>query len=177
MPDWNVSILLFLLEIRTPLGVNIAEMISMLGGPSIIIAVALVSAYILSRGRPWAHALGLIVSIGGAFISAELLKNVLQYDRPDSVLWAVSTFDYGFPSIHAASSMALYGFLIWYAWEVRFPWRRLVTTFFGLIILAVGFTRLYLGVHWPIDVLGGYLVGFIFIIIGSRITRKFESYE
>lgn len=177
MPDWNAAILLALKSVRTEEGVFIAQAVSQLGGFFVITLVFVFAAYVLSRGRPWAHALGLIVALGGSAISAEVLKGVLRFDRPDAVLWAVSTFDYGFPSMHAAVATALYGYLAWYARERSPQWGLIAIALATAIVCAVGFSRMYLGIHWPIDIIGGYLLGIIFVFLAVRITRKLESFE
>jgi membrane-associated phospholipid phosphatase len=177
MPDINVAVLLFLFEHRTPEGLSLFSKVSEFGGVAIVVAVAVFSAAILSRGKYWAHALGMLVSLGGAVATAFLLKNTLQFTRPDAVLQAVYETGYGFPSLHAAAAMSLYGFLAFCVWEKRPRWRLAAILFFGAIILAIGFSRMYLGVHWPIDIAGGYLVGFIFVWLGTLATRRLEKFE
>ena len=73
--------------------------------------------------------------------------------------------------------MALYGFLMWSVCELHPRWKIPAILFFGLLILGIGFSRLYLGVHFPADVCGGYLLGFLFIVLGIRVTRYFERFE
>lgn len=177
MPDWNAVVLVGLHSIRTDEGVLLAQMITHLGGAFVVTGIFLAAAYVLSRGRPWAHALGLIIALGGSVLSAEVLKSALQFERPDTVLWAVKAFDYGFPSMHAAAAMALYGYLAWYVYERAPRWKVPAFLCAATIILAVGFTRMYLGIHWPIDVIGGFLLGFVFIFLGVRVTRALESFE
>ncbi|MDP3646081.1 MAG: phosphatase PAP2 family protein [bacterium] len=177
MIDWSTLILLYLAAMRTPLGLSFFSNVTEFGGGVIVTIVLAVSLFILWRGRAWAHAVGLIVALGGSIAVSEILKNVLQFSRPDLVLHAVVESGYSFPSKHAAAAMALYGFLAWYVWEKHPQWRIPVTLFLGLIILLVGFSRLYLGVHFPADVIGGYLLGIIFIWIGARTTRRLEHFE
>lgn len=177
MIGWDESILVALYAIRTQSGVEFFSTLSHLGGTVMVIAVCISAAIILSRGRVWAHALGMIVALAGSVGAAHFLKFLLQYSRPDAVLHAIPINGYGFPSAHAAAAMALYGFLAWYVWEKSTRFRIPAALLAGLIIFLVGFSRLYLGVHFITDVVGGYLVGIIFVWVGVRATRKLERFE
>jgi membrane-associated phospholipid phosphatase len=177
MIGWDESILLAVYAARTPAGIAFFSNITHLGGAVMITAVFIAASIVLSRGRAWAHALGLIVALAGSVVLSHLLKNMLQFSRPDEVLWTAHTYGYGFPSSHATAAMALYGFLIWYVWEKAPRWKIPALLFFGSIILLVGFSRIYMGVHFLTDVAGGYLLGAIFVWIGVRATRRFERFE
>ncbi len=177
MTGWDESILFALYSIRTPGGVDFFSTLSHLGGTVMVIAVCISAAIILSRGRVWAHALGMILALAGSVGTAHFLKLLLQYSRPDDFLHAIPAIGYGFPSAHAAAAMALYGFLAWYVGEKSLRFRILATALAGLIIILVGLSRMYLGVHFVTDVVGGYLIGIIFVWIGVRVTRTLERFE
>ncbi|MEL7331499.1 MAG: phosphatase PAP2 family protein [Cyanobacteria bacterium J06560_2] len=98
--------------------------------------------------------------LGGAVLSTGL-KLIFGKARP--ALWdspiVETTFSY--PSGHALGSVVLYGFLA-YLWGRRVPQHR--GWIYGgaiALCLAIGFSRLYLGVHWPTDLIGGYIIGFL----------------
>lgn len=88
------------------------------------------------------------------------LKDWIDRPRPDAEhLVEASTMS--FPSGHAMSSIAFFGFLIYLVWRlVSTKWLRwLLSIVLLLLILAIGFSRIYLGVHYPSDVLAGYAAG------------------
>ena len=104
------------------------------------------------RGALW-----LAVTVGGGRLVVDALKLVIERPRPafDPHLVPVSSF--AFPSGHAANSLVAFGALALAA----SPERHRVASLSAAVILSlmIGATRPYLGVHWPSDVLGGWLIG------------------
>jgi membrane-associated phospholipid phosphatase len=77
----------------------------------------------------------------------------------------ISEKSFSFPSGHALGSMVLYGFI---AYELATHYPRLskvIYSFTVILIAAIGISRLYLGVHWPTDIIAGYGVGFLWLMI------------
>lgn len=79
----------------------------------------------------------------------------------------VGEADGSFPSGHAAVSIFIYGFLAYY-FSKNYPNKKLVKVLFSLVIILIGFSRLYLDVHYFSDVLGGYLIGALFLSLLIR---------
>src|SRR5690606_22654612 len=93
-----------------------------------------------------------------------VLKKFINRERHDlEHLVAVSTLSY--PSGHAMSAMAFYGFLIYLGFRLKIGvlLRILIALGFGILILLIGLSRIYLGVHYPSDVLAGFIGGLIWI--------------
>lgn len=88
------------------------------------------------------------------------LKNLIDRSRPTAEHLVEAT-SMSFPSGHAMSSIAFFGFLIYLVWRlISIDWIRWLLSFvLGLLILLIGFSRVYLGVHYPSDVLAGYAAG------------------
>ena len=92
------------------------------------------------------------------------LKQVINRARPTiEHMVVVKTLSY--PSGHAMSAMAFYGFLIYLTFRIRMSrWLRGFLVFiFAFMILVIGLSRIYLGVHFPSDVAGGYIAGLIWV--------------
>ena len=90
-----------------------------------------------------------------------LLKELVGRARPDLWLTGPEPSGLSFPSGHATFAMVFGGILIVLVGEAvsSAPARRAIQLFLILLILAIGASRVYLGVHWPSDVVGGYLFG------------------
>ena len=90
-----------------------------------------------------------------------ILKLALHRERPltDYVLHMMSA-TFSFPSGHAAGSTVAYGLLAYLAWMyLPQPWNIILLIFFILLVISIGLSRVYLGAHYPSDVIAGWLVG------------------
>ena len=103
------------------------------------------------------------------------IKNLVQRPRPPQALITESGFS--FPSGHAFVAIVFYGFLLYLI--INFfenkTIRKLAIFFIPLIILAIGYSRIYLGVHWYSDVLAGYFFGVIWLLIVIFILEKIKK--
>lgn len=148
-----------------PLGPHWLEIaaadVTALGSIAVLsLLVLLLTGLFVSLSRPREAALVLTASAGGLALS-QALKALFGRERPDLALRAVEAANPSFPSGHAMLSAVV--FLTLGALSARFAQRRRVKAYaMGAALLAtllVGCTRVYLGVHWPTDVLAGWFVG------------------
>ena len=135
--------------------------ITALGGNAILTFVTLATLlYLLMTGKAHA-ALLLAVAVGGGMLLSTLLKLGFERPRPDLVPHAARVYTASFPSGHATLSAVTYLTLGALLARVQ-PNRRLKAFLLGLALILtilVGASRVYLGVHWPSDVLAGWCVG------------------
>ena len=111
--------------------------------------------------RNWRRVALLVVGVGGGLALNDFVKHLLQRARPVFDAPHLTLQTYSFPSGHAAGSMLLYGLLLvgWIRWMTR-PGARAAAAFALIALVAVvGFSRVYLGVHYLSDVLAGYAEG------------------
>lgn len=111
-----------------------------------------------------------LILIGG---TNHLLKFLITRERPINKL--IDATGYSFPSGHSASSLAFYGFLIYYInKKVHNKALKFISTaFLSTLILLIGFSRIYLHVHYLTDVLGGFLYSFTYLILFIKMAKKF----
>lgn len=107
------------------------------------------------KGRRHAVFIGASVALAGVFLV--VAKRAVARVRPDAFSSLVSESSYSFPSAHAMGTMALVSSLTVVFWPTR--WRWPVVAIGAAWLLVIGFSRVYLGVHWPSDVIGGWAAG------------------
>ena len=141
-----------------------------MGGPGVVaVAVALV-AYAFARGsrrEATIFAIGVIV----AEVLDLVLKELFDRVRPD--LWLrVAVSGESFPSGHSLASTVIYGLLA-YTLARRWPAHTmLVGTIAAFVVAAIAFSRLYLGVHWPSDVVAGVAIGYLCLTATILYARR-----
>ncbi|MDW7554804.1 phosphatase PAP2 family protein [Azospirillum brasilense] len=149
----------------TPLGPpwlhNAARDITALGSITVLSLITAVTVgFLLLRGKRGASLL-VLLSVGGGMAISGLLKNQIGRERPDIVPHGDIVFTASFPSGHSLLSAVV--FLTLGAMLARFVEGRRQKAYVLVVAMAVtllvGFSRIYLGVHWPTDVLAGWCVG------------------
>ena len=113
-----------------------------------------------------------LVAVGGLLLSFGL-KHVIARPRPDLISHGAQVYSLSFPSAHAMMSAAIYyavGILA--RASVALKRRRInAVLFLGLVIVLIGLSRIYLGVHWPTDVLAGWILGVLWVQLSLLIVR------
>ena len=133
----------------------------------------IVSGSVLVSHKYYLETFLLVFFTQAAYPLNNLIKNVVCRQRPCGDAYP----GYSFPSNHAIISMCFYGILIYLAYKHTYGfWRYFLITVFGLLIILTGLSRLALGVHFPTDVIEGFLLGFImvnlFIILDKFFSRR-----
>lgn len=124
--------------------------------------------------------IGISISINSIFstIINKILKFIFIRPRPD-VLKLIVQGGYSYPSGHAMASMSFYGYLIYLINKSDFSKGKKIifTIVLSTIILLVGMSRVYLGVHYASDIISGYIVSIICMIIYVEITNKIKNHQ
>lgn len=155
-------------------GETIFSVISLLGA-QVLIGLLVITAIVLVTRRNWRHLAVLCVTCGGGALLDLALKDSFQRARPSFASEFINYASWSFPSGHAMNSLIVYGLLADWISE-RFPRARLAITLSaaGLVGL-IGFSRIYLGVHYVSDVLAGYSAGFVWLTVcvtGFRFAER-----
>ncbi len=161
---------------RTPGLTMFLSWLTYLGDARLIAVVAVAMAIVLLRHHQSAYVTGLFVSLSGSVAFSYILKLVVARGRPLPSFAAIDAPGYSFPSMHAACTVAMYGFLAYMIWKLlhpphhRLPWAIVIS----VLVALIGFSRLYLGVHYPSDVVAGYVIGAFFAGLGTCVTVRLE---
>lgn len=130
------------------------------------IFIALVIALFLARaGRPRA-VIWLLASVAAMMAINALVKLAFAAPRPDAIEPLLAVTSHSFPSGHAAGAMTLFG-----AIALLWPSRAL-SAFCAAMILATGLSRVWLGVHWPSDVMGGWIAGAAWLLLMAPLSAS-----
>jgi len=161
---FDTSFLLWLHQFANPILDNVMITITLLGNPIVVIPVAIVTLGILGWSRQRSPALMFAIACLGGTILNTGLKLVFTKPRPQ--LWhrLIVETSYSYPSGHALGSMVLYG-MIAYLLAQRYPkLARIIYLVAAGLILTICFSRLYLGVHWPTDIMAGLGIGLLWLV-------------
>jgi membrane-associated phospholipid phosphatase len=142
-----------------------------------VVAVACATFLMLRQQRKRAAAILLFV-YSCSYLLDYALKHFFQRTRPQ--LWEILVArpsSYSFPSGHAMSSMAVYGLAALLLARLYPQQRWAFQLSAASLISLIGFSRVYLGVHWPSDVLGGFLLGSALMFTGISLTQHSDRHN
>ena len=160
----------------TPLLTQLAFTLTFIGSPLLLVPTVSLAALILWIRRFRRDAVFLLLGLGGSGLLDAALKLHFKRVRPD-VPWAfVAEHSFSFPSGHSVGAVVLYGTLTYLLWShLRTVWlRAVVITTALLLVIGIGLSRVYLGVHYPTDIAAGYAVGLIWLtpmILGNELLN------
>jgi membrane-associated phospholipid phosphatase len=151
--------------LHSPVASVAMQILTTAGSVVVLTIVVAIGVIALALRKQWYAALGLALALGGAGLLNSFLKLWFHRSRPD-VSWALaSERSFSFPSGHAMLSLATYGMITYLLWR-RFPrplFRVISVALAILLILGIGVSRVYLGVHYPSDIIAGFLAGAIWL--------------
>ena len=149
----------------------IAKFITNFGGAIFLIVLTIVLFVVIKNKKIGVSIFSNLVIVT---ILNQLLKGILQRPRPTEYRIIEET-GYSFPSGHSMISMAFYGYLIYliykYVKNKYIKWISIVVL--SLLICTIGISRIYLGVHYTSDILGGFLISISYLVIFISAVNKF----
>jgi membrane-associated phospholipid phosphatase len=131
--------------------------------------------FCLLQSNPWLAGLVLTCPAGASVLDSAF-KNLIHRQRPH--LWPHATVlnSFSFPSGHATMSAAFFAGTTYAIWKLSGATRGRVAAIFSTALVAgIGFSRIYLGVHWPSDVLAGYALGLSWALVLVAVAESLES--
>lgn len=151
--------------------------ISIFGSHNFLLpANILLAVYFLLKKHRWYSIKVPVVSLG-SFLVMSTLKLFFSRPRPDNPVYEAAR-GFSYPSGHAMSAITFFGLLIYLVWHhvKNLLMRWLLIILCIVFILLVGFSRIYLRVHYTSDVLAGFAMGVIWLVISLWVIRKIEAY-
>jgi undecaprenyl-diphosphatase len=170
---WDVSFARWLAGDRTTAGIDFFRVVTFFGSPAVAVAIGAVVCVLLYRRGRFIDAALLPLVLAGAELLNVVLKLSFHRARPEVAFVHLDT--YSFPSGHAMASTAAYGALTYLAWSrLRTRRRRLSLLAVTVVFLAlIGFSRIYLGVHYLSDVLAGFAGGGFWLAVSIALQTVY----
>ncbi len=158
---------------------DVMQFFTFLGTHTFLIPANLIlSAYFLFvKKHRWYSIEVPVVAISSLLVML-FLKLIFRRDRPLTPLLDAAK-GYSFPSGHAMISFTFYGLLIYLVWQnIKNQWLRIIfSVILGLLIFVVGLSRVYLRVHYASDVLAGFCVGCMWLLLSLWLLGKIENFN
>ena len=145
-------------------------------GVTPISMIGFIVLYYVIRRRQ--QAFFLIITVAGSIILNFVLKHYFIRERPE-IHRIMDAKGYSFPSGHAMMAMALYAIIVFFFWHhVKTTGNRIVLVLFAaFMIIIIGTSRIYLGVHYPSDIIGGYAASGLWVMIMIMVYTYFRKPE
>ena len=158
---------LFKFNVSTP----IAKFITNFGGAIFVISLTTILFFVIKDKK---IGISIITNLGIVTILNQIIKFIMQRPRPTEFRIIEET-GYSFPSGHSMVSLAFYGYLIYliykYVKNKDLKWISIVLL--SILICSIGISRIYLGVHYTSDVLGGFLISLSYLIVYTLIVNRY----
>ena len=148
---------------------NIVKIVTFLGSAFTVILITIICLIVIKNKK-----IGLFMALDLIIITCfqYLLKYTFLRNRPVDINLIEET-GYSFPSGHSLTAMAFYGFIIYIVNKYNLKYKKIYTILLSLLIIMIGFSRIYLGVHYPTDVFGGLTFSLAYLIIFINIVKKY----
>lgn len=155
-------ILLGIYHRSTPILNEIVLVTTNFGGVLGVIGLGSIAVGIYMWQQKWIACAQIIAGIGGAGLINFFLKLLFARDRPELWQQLINETNYSFPSGHAMLSSALAFSLVVVLWQTKARWVAFVLA--TIYVIWIGFTRMYLGVHYPTDIIAGWCVSAAWVL-------------
>ncbi|RDC63384.1 Undecaprenyl-diphosphate phosphatase [Adhaeribacter pallidiroseus] len=164
--DMEVSGAFF--NIRNPLLSQCLFYLTKLGSIYGISTITIIAGVVLISRKRIIQLIGLFISVLGSGITMHYSKVYFHRERPLNIAYYIPENSFSFPSGHSTSIMAVLGILCYFIFLdiKKRPLRNVLITLGLSCIFLVGFSRIYLGVHFLTDVTAGFLLGFLWVLLG-----------
>lgn len=162
-------------SLASPMLDSLMPIITNLGYTWTIVGALFVIMLLCLRQQRYKKAMIALIGIGGSAAVNLILKALFQRDRPDLWQRLVTENSHSFPSGHAMASASLAMVIVVLLWPTKC---RMLAIWAGLTyVLFIGFTRLYLGVHYPTDIIAGWLMASSWVIITAAIINRLPYFS
>lgn len=156
--------------IITPINTQVLKSITFLGSAIVVIGITILCIIFIKNKR---YGIFMSIDLASITIFQLILKNIFCRNRPVDINLIVEN-SYSYPSGHCLTAMAFYGLIIYFIIRSNIPKKnkKIYSILLSILILFIGLSRIYLGVHFFTDVIGGYTFSVCFLIIYTYIIKR-----
>lgn len=168
--NFDSAVYNFIISFKSNFLTNIFKFITFFGSSIPLISICIISfLFIKNKKIPMYISINLIVTA----IFNLLLKNIIRRNRPVGYRLVEET-GFSFPSGHSMASMAFYGLIIYLVFKyVKNKYAKIaLCTFLSILIVAIGISRIYLGVHYASDVLAGFMISLSYLTLFTHLIKN-----
>lgn len=154
------------------------KILTTIGSAYVIIPVCLISVIIFLIKKEKRKSIYIFANLITIFLSNQLLKGIIQRPRPEGFRMIEET-GYSFPSGHSMVSMAFYGLYIYMIYKgIKNKYLKwTLIALIGVLIIGIGISRIYLGVHYASDVIAGFCLSISYLVLFISLTRINENHK
>ncbi|HUS01899.1 MAG TPA: phosphatase PAP2 family protein [Chitinophagaceae bacterium] len=169
----------FLAQYVSDINTNVMQVFTFLGTHTFLIPanLTLIAYFLFIKKHRWYSIKVPVVALSSLLLMF-VLKTIFHRNRPLIPLLEAAK-GYSFPSGHATMSITFYGLMIYIVWHhIQKTWLKWsLTILLVLLIIFIGVSRVYLRVHYPSDVLAGFCVGLMWLLLSLWILNKIENFS
>ena len=174
---FDSAVIEFVQGLEAPWLTSIMKVFTWIGSGYVVTAIALVGFIVLYFVLRYRHqAFLLLTVVTGSILLNKALKSYFKRERPE-IHRILDANGYSFPSGHSMMAFALYAIIAYIAWRnLKTTMSRVALVLFtALMIIIIGTSRIYLGVHYPSDVVGGFAVSALWVTIAISVYAYFQN--
>ncbi len=182
LDEFDKEVFAWIHSFRSPAMTNIVVPITELGSQwAYLILIPIITGILYYTGKNWRVSYQAFFILLSTFLLNLGIKHLISRPRPDVAIRLVEVTDgsFSYPSGHSMCALAFYGFNIYLIFKfVKKTWLRYTLIISQLLlILLIGTSRVYLGVHYPTDVIAGFAAGFVWLALCIVIVRSVNFYR
>lgn len=162
---FDMTIINFIQSFISADNTRIMKLFTFMGSTTAIIGLAILVIFLMMLNKKWWEALFFTMAVAGSSIFNLFLKWIFHRARP-TIHPLIAETGYSFPSGHSMVSFAFYGMLAYFLvlFLTNRVAKRIIVVAFSFLIFLIGISRIYLGVHYPSDVIAGFSAGGVWLI-------------
>ena len=167
--SFDRSFLLWIHQFANPQFDRIFLFFTALDDPPTVVTIFIITIAWLVMKRRYSDGIRFTIVCAGGVLINQVMKLFFAKPRPELWYRLITETSFSFPSGHAVGSMVVYGFIAYILAKEMQQHKHIVYAAASLLIIAIGLSRLYLGVHYPTDIIAGYGIGFIWLITCMKV--------